>query len=267
MQKRCFSEAIPSDVPLPADFPVWAYYHTQAYRSLRDLHVHSHAEIGLCLDGSGVFFIGERVYPFQKGDVSFVAPGTPHIAQSNYETPSCWWFLSYHQTFFTQEKERQDGILRDENCRALLDILRGEMDRPGGGERTICAPLLLAGLHMLARASEASAALRENAGLTAVLPALHCMAQRYAEPLTVPELAALCHLSESYFRSLFRKHVGSTPLAYLTRMRMLAAAEALRDTDKPVAAIAADSGYADLSAFNRQFNRFYGLSPRDYRRG
>lgn len=88
MQKRRFPEAVSCDVPLPADFPVWADYHTQTFRSLRDLHVHGHAELGLCLKGSGVFFIGERVYPFQKGDVSYIAPGTPHIAQSNDETPS-----------------------------------------------------------------------------------------------------------------------------------------------------------------------------------
>lgn len=267
MQKRRFPEAVSCDVPLPADFPVWADYHTQTFRSLRDLHVHGHAELGLCLKGSGVFFIGERVYPFQKGDVSYIAPGTPHIAQSNDETPSRWWFLSYCHAFFTRGKEPQDGIFRNGDCRALLDILRREMDQPDGEDPAICAPLLLAELQMLARASGASADLREDAGLTAVLPALHCIAQRYAEPLTVPRLAALCHLSESHFRTLFRTHVGSTPLAYLTRMRMLAAAEALRSTDRAVSAVAADTGYADLSAFNRQFKRFYGLPPREYRRG
>ena len=266
MQKRRFPAAVPFDVSLPADFPAWANYHTQAYCSLRDLHVHSHAEIGLCLDGSGVFFIGERVYPFQKGDVSFIAPETPHIAQSDDETPSRWWFLSYRQPFFTQEMARRDGVLRDEDCRALFDILRREMDRLGGGNRTISASLLLAGLSMLARASEASTALREDTGLTAVLPALHYMAQHYTEPIPIPRLAALCHLSESHFRTLFRENVGSTPLAYLTRMRMLAAAEALRNTDMPVTDIAVTSGYADISAFNRQFKRFYGLPPREYRK-
>ena len=48
---------------------------------------------------------------------------------------------------------------------------------------------------------------------------------------------------------------------------MLAASEALRSTDRAVSAVAADTGYADLSAFNRQFKRFYGLPPREYRRG
>lgn len=267
MQKQLFSAAIPADVPLAADFPFSAGYHTQLYASLRDLHVHSHAEIGLCLEGSGVFFIGERVYPFQKGDVSFVASGTPHIAQSDAASPSRWWFLSYRQSFFSKEEERRDGVLRDEDCRALLELMRHEADRPDDGSRPICTALLQAGLRMLARAANAAEALRESAELNAVLPALQYMARYYAQPLTTPQLAALCHVSESYFRVLFRESVGTTPLAWLTRMRMLAAAEALRESDKPIAAIAADTGYADLSAFNRQFKRFYGLAPRDYRRG
>jgi AraC family transcriptional regulator len=59
--------------------------------------------------------------------------------------------------------------------------------------------------------------------------------------------------------------VGMTPHQYVLRTRLHRAALLLRRTDQPVAGIAFDCGFGDLSTFNRRFRRVMGASPSDYR--
>jgi len=63
----------------------------------------------------------------------------------------------------------------------------------------------------------------------------------------------------------FSQTVGQAPLTYLTRWRMDLAAQALRDTDRPVDAVGRDVGYTSEFAFNRAFSRAYGTPPGRYR--
>ena len=78
-------------------------------------------------------------------------------------------------------------------------------------------------------------------------------------------LAAVAGLSAYQFdrrvRGLFRLTTGQL----LLKLRIDAAAEQLRDTDRPAARIALACGYSDQSAFTRQFRRTIGLTPVEYR--
>ncbi|MBY4569272.1 hypothetical protein ACN95_04435 [Gordonia sihwensis] len=58
---------------------------------------------------------------------------------------------------------------------------------------------------------------------------------------------------------------GTTFRALLEESRRIRAAEALTDTDRPVAEIAAGLGYAETAAFTRAFTRWYGVTPTRYR--
>ena len=58
------------------------------------LHYHSDLELGICLGGSGVFYIGNQTFSFSKGDVSVIFPNVIHIAQSAQEGSSQWRFIT-----------------------------------------------------------------------------------------------------------------------------------------------------------------------------
>ena len=85
------------------------------------------------------------------------------------------------------------------------------------------------------------------------------MDRRYAEPLDVPSLAALTHLSTSRFGKVFRDVFGETPHRYLQRRRVERAMALLRQTDRPVTQVAWDVGFASLGTFSRTFSRGRGL--------
>lgn len=83
--------------------------------------------------------------------------------------------------------------------------------------------------------------------------------------LTLGDLAAVAGMTEYQFDRRVRRLFRLTTGQLLLKLRIDAAAERLRDADLPVAQIAMACGYADQSAFTRQFRRTIGLTPVEYR--
>ena len=85
-------------------------------------------------------------------------------------------------------------------------------------------------------------------------------------PWTVAEMAARMNLSQSRFFSVYRSFYGNSPTDDLIRARIDAAKNALAFTDQPVARIAENLGYNNLTHFIRQFKALTGVSPSVYRK-
>jgi AraC-like DNA-binding protein len=85
-------------------------------------------------------------------------------------------------------------------------------------------------------------------------------------PWTLQSLAERVGMSRSVFALRFRQTVGATPMEYLTRWRMLLAADRLENSSDGLGAIAQSLGYESESAFGKAFRRVMGCSPRQYTR-
>ena len=83
---------------------------------------------------------------------------------------------------------------------------------------------------------------------------------------TLQSLAERVGMSRSAFALRFRETVGATPMEYLTRWRMLLAADRLKNSSDGLSAIAQSLGYESESAFGKAFRRVMGCSPRQYLR-
>jgi AraC-like DNA-binding protein len=83
---------------------------------------------------------------------------------------------------------------------------------------------------------------------------------------TLHLLAERVGMSRSVFALRFRETVGATPMEYLTRWRMLLAANRLKNSSDCLSAIAQSLGYESESAFGKAFRRVMGCSPRRYTR-
>jgi AraC-like DNA-binding protein len=88
---------------------------------------------------------------------------------------------------------------------------------------------------------------------------------RYREPLDVPALARVAHLSSAHFAREFRAAFGETPHQYLLTRRLERAAALLRNTDRSVAEICFAVGLRSVGSFTSSFGRAYGQSPTAYR--
>ncbi|ADM97376.1 AraC family transcriptional regulator [Dickeya dadantii] len=94
--------------------------------------------------------------------------------------------------------------------------------------------------------------------------AIAAMHEKPALNWTVQELGKLTGMSRSSFAQRFKETVGTSPIDYLTRWRMLLASDRLMNSDDPISTIAFSLGYESESAFSTAFKRIIGRSPRQY---
>jgi AraC-like DNA-binding protein len=97
--------------------------------------------------------------------------------------------------------------------------------------------------------------------------ALSLLHGRVADAWTVDDLGREVGLSRSALAERFTKLIGEPPMRYLTRWRIQAAAQQLRNSDVPLARIAEQVGYESESAFNRAFRQGFGVPPAAWRKG
>jgi AraC-like DNA-binding protein len=154
--------------------------------------------------------------------------------------------------------------------RGALDLLAAEVATAPGTDAAKSALLDLLLVYMVrawydeqpaAAATGWSAALGDPA-VAEALRAIHSHPER---PWTVQSLAALAGLSRAPFARRFAETVGSPPLTYLTWWRMTTAARLLRESDRPLRAVAARIGYVSEFAFAKAFKREFGVAPGRYR--
>jgi len=98
-----------------------------------------------------------------------------------------------------------------------------------------------------------------------LLRARDAMDRTYAQPLDIPTLARIAHVSEAHFIRTFRATFGETPHRYLQRRRVERAMFLLRTSDRSVTEICFEVGFASLGTFSRTFRDVVGSSPTAYR--
>ena len=106
----------------------------------------------------------------------------------------------------------------------------------------------------------------QGAELGILATALDTLHRESSRPIRIESLAKESGLSWSQFQRRIHKITGLTPRQLLTKSRIEAAAEALRNSEKTLSSIAVDCGFYDQAAFSRQFRSATGLSPSEYRR-
>lgn len=98
-----------------------------------------------------------------------------------------------------------------------------------------------------------------------VVRAIDYIEENFREELHLADVARQAYLSPAYFSHVFRETTSTCFARYLQRRRIREAKKLLRQTDRSVTEIAFESGFNNLSHFNRVFRRLVGASPSQYR--
>ncbi len=253
-------------------------------------HFHPEVELTLVLRGRGRRFVGDNIAPFGETDLVLLGSNLPHTWRSS-DVPrgkrsECHAFVIQFRPDFLgsalsvppAELEAIAELLhrarlglqflgrvRDETCQAIQAM--------EGFSPLKRLTALLEILDMLARDRRArtlsspgfrpAVANWDQKRITQVCGLLN---REFTRPIKLAEAADLVSLSVSAFARFFHRATGKHFTEYLTELRIGRACELMIETEKKIATIAHESGFENLSHFNRSFQRAKGTTPREFRR-
>lgn len=93
-------------------------------------------------------------------------------------------------------------------------------------------------------------------------PAIQFIQNEFSsQTLSIPMLAKLCGISETYFRKLFLLEFGISPSKYIRNKRLMLARDLLNSGEFSVSDAAMASGFNDISYFSREYKKLWGVNP------
>jgi AraC family transcriptional regulator, activator of mtrCDE len=271
LQKRFLPLQFTEDFPVRADIDLPL---TPLAKSLPEyLHYHNAWELGICHKGHGLFFAGAGIFPFGPGDIMAFSPGQMHLARSMADE-SQWTFIQFMADKLWGQPGGADGFAPqfirrgiDPLLAEMLLRIRQELIMENPDSRLIIKGLLQAACVIVERApGESAPCVNGDQGPPAeLLNVLASMANSYPSSMTIARYTDASAYSPTHLRRVFKQYLGYSPQDYLIALRVSAACALLSGTDLSIQEIAAQSGFGNISTFNRHFKRNIGESPRRYR--
>ena len=157
-------------------------------------------------------------------------------------------------------------VLTIKDTKAVLELFKKAekaWSAKHSGYTLKCKSILYAILYEMQR--EYTMSYTNSSKTELIQPAIAYLHEHYTtESIKISQLAEMCHISPEYFRSIFQRIYGSSPIKYINRLKIQHAAELLTSGMYTVTEAATLSGYNDLSHFSREFKKIYGVKPTEY---
>ncbi|WP_158606394.1 helix-turn-helix domain-containing protein [Paenibacillus ginsengarvi] len=104
----------------------------------------------------------------------------------------------------------------------------------------------------------------EQTAIRTVEQTIVVMHRSFREVLSIDQLARDAGVGRAKYNSLFKSITGSTPIDYLTQLRINRAKTLLQQPGSRLKDVAAEAGFQDEYYFSRRFKMTVGMSPKRY---
>lgn len=256
-------------------------------------HWHSEAELVLGLEEGVWCGVNGEQFEINKGEGLFINSGSLHttgIHLGNYKGQSVSFvflpeFISGDDKGLLYRKYvepvignsdfkgcvlKRDILWQREILECLERIYDHCKENKWAGEMLVRNELSYAWTLLAERETPENGIYIEESGSTKqeqrVKQILEYMKSRYAEYITIEDIAREVNISRTECFRCFQKITGQSPMEYLTFYRLQQAAHKLRNTDSSITEICITSGFSQPSYFGKKFRQYYGLSPLKYRK-
>ncbi len=250
------------------------------------LHYHPEVQITLVISGSGLRIIGDQVMPFGPGSLMVIGENQPHVFRSN--PLEAGQFVEAISIYFNRQTFGSNFLNMPEVQRinAFLDRCRSGID-VGGITRTFLEDKLmrlprLSGFRRFSQFLEVLDTLSVSQDLQVLsdykmeLVGRDVDAERLSkvfnyvflnlqEEIRLEQVAEVAHLTPNGFCRFFKNKTRKTFFRFLIEVRISKSMELIRETGKPISLCAYESGFSNLSHFNREFLRQVSMTPKKYR--
>ncbi|WP_053239725.1 AraC family transcriptional regulator [Pleomorphomonas koreensis] len=290
MQSAVMKDLIREVIVAPLDRGFLAFSHDYPY-SYTGWHYHPEYELHLIKRSSGSFFVGTYAGRFEPDNLVLMGPNMPHMWVSDNS------FSERDDRLFIHDRDMAlqfSGTFADRCLQVFADAAPfGELfEQSHAGiefsaavsaevAEPLCRLTTAEGPEKLALFFTVFSALVADKGRRLLCPGLPAdlgprsarlnsvlqfIAENYNRPdLTCGMIAEREGMPLSTFSRFFEKNLSCSCLEYINRLRIYKACQLLMETQVPITSICYDIGYDVLSTFNRNFTRFIGVSPSDFR--
>ena len=253
------------------------------------LHFHPEFEILYVIEGSGTSFVADSIETFQSGDLALIGSNLPHFWRSdeNYlnsegKLKIKYVVIQFPNDFLKDEienypeyhligellKRASQGIRFSNEFSQKISTKIIKISKTGGFERII---LLQELLQCLAKSKDYRLLAGElyqkgsnnfiNFRLTKVMQFLNT---NYQKKIELEKIAGIANLHPAAFCRFFKEKTGKSLSEYVNDMRIGYACRLIIDGKLSVSQISYESGFNNLSNFNRTFKKHTGFTPTNY---
>ncbi len=239
-------------------------------------HTHEGFAIGVLVRGAERFTYRRQTYVAPLGSIVVINPGEIHTGEAAGEEGWSYRMLYPEADLLRRAASQMVGrerevpffsapVIHDSaTASALLDLHQRLEHSDSTLERQ--SSLLWALAQLIARHADDRPVPRlMHAEQKSVDRVRDYLEERYAENVTLDDLARFVNLSPYHLLRLFRQQTGLPPHAYLTQVRVRRARSLLR-AGVPIAETALQVGFTDQSHLSRHFKRTVGVPPGQYAR-
>lgn len=262
-------------------------YHRSIPQIPFEWHHHPEFELTLTLNSRGWRFVADHIGAYSAHDLVLVPSDMPHTWASSAtldprfpHTAVVVWFTdrwAYQLADLCPEYAKVRSLLR-RSARGLsfappaglrMEARLSALLSESASERlgAVLSLLLelgdaeavpLAGANLAARPFSG-----ESTQLNRILDFLH---RHFAEKIAIRDVCSAGNISERSLHRLMTRHLGENLSDCLSRLRIGHACMLLLETDTPISLIAIETGFSNLSNFNRRFLHARRMTPGQFRR-
>lgn len=256
----------------------------------RPFHFHPNCELVYIQEGYGKRVIGDNVSTFNEGDLVLMGPNLPHIWTNDDA------FYKGHREFNSRavvvyfSPALLDPLLQPGALKPLATLIKKSMrglvftgrtqDHIGQMLSLVTAedglPQLIGLLSILQELS-ASREMRyissnkfvntyNERDTDRINGVYQFLMQNFKQDIHLPEVAQIAHMAPTAFCRFFKQRTQMTFSHFVNELRIRHACELLNNPEKTISEISYESGYHNLTNFNKFFKEITGLSPSEFRK-
>jgi AraC-like DNA-binding protein len=252
-------------------------------------HYHDYYEISFITEGIGKRIVADSIEEFQPGDLVFIGRNIPHVWIPDKESmlpPNRTLemvFLQFPPEALSPElltlpefKNIANAlILSDRGIRIMGQTLNEvseimlQLPYMNNFDRFLLFFRLMniigESKNLVPLASkeynDKGISLKNNR-----IQAIHeFLMKNYRESIDLKQIALLVNMTEGSLCRFFKMHMRITIFEYLNQIKIELACNLLMDNNLSVLDVAFDSGFNNMSHFNKQFRSITGVTPKEYR--
>ncbi|UII20682.1 AraC family transcriptional regulator [Fulvivirga ligni] len=270
-------------VPISEDDFFIVLNHTSAKFDF-PVHYHPELELNLVMNSSGKRIVGDSILDYSDVDLVLVGSNTPHAWTGNDKNTNAHVItIQFHQDFLSEATlNRKLAIpirdMLDMSKRGILfsgetvDMLKEKIIQLPQSQDFDSLLKFLSILYDLSISRNkrmlASPSYIDSytiAKSRRIEKVNEYIKQNLYQKIQLKDVADLVNMSESAFSHFFKKRTNSSFSDYITDLRLGHAARLLIETERSISEVCFDSGFNNVSNFNRTFKKKLGFTPSMFR--